>query len=438
MRKKIARIRRVSACLSSTLLCFTSLATAVPPVLAAAAGTMAPDSRVQANYTPMGTLQAMGFAPFPCQQTVPAQCLGPDQVRAAYGIQPVVDGGLTGAGRTIVIVDAFQSPTLESDLATFDAIWHLPPVPHFSVLYPQGATPFNPADPIQIGWALEIAADVEWAHAIAPGASIDLVLAPGPSDVELLAAVKYAVDHRLGDVISQSFSEAEQCAPRGFLAKQHAVFARAVARGITVLASSGDQGATQPTCDGASLLGVRAVATPASDPDVTAVGGTLLATAGAAGTYLAERAWPAGGGGFSAHFERSEYQATAQSGSHARGVPDVAYDAGVPVIVVWSLLAPPGNPGLGAFGGTSIGPPQWAAMVAIADQRAGHRLGLINPALYHAARRSEGAFHDVVAGNNSFGGVVGFAAGPGWDAATGLGTPNFGVLIRDLARGDDD
>jgi subtilase family serine protease len=395
---------------------------------------MTPAVKFQGHYTPLGNFSPLGLAPFPCQQSDPAQCYGPDQVRAAYGIQPLLDARVTGSRRTIVIVEAFQSPSVQSDLAAFDAIWHLPAPPRFSILFPNGATPFDMHDPTQIGWALETAADVEWAHAIAPGAAIDLVFARSQSDVDLLSAVEYAVNHRLGDVISQSYGEAENCAAPGILARQHAVYQRAVAIGITVLASSGDQGATQPTCDGAALQGTRAVATPASDPDVTAVGGTVLLANGTTGAYAGEAGWVASGGGFSEFFKRPAYQAAARTGSDRRGVPDVSYDAGVGVLVVWSLLAPPGRIGFGVIGGTSLGSPQWAGIIALVDQRAGRRLGAVNAILYRLARSHKSAgLHDVVSGNNSFGGATGFSARSGWDAVTGLGTPNVARLVRDLA-----
>ncbi|MBV8201265.1 MAG: S53 family peptidase [Acidobacteria bacterium] len=383
----------------------------------------------------MGHFHELGLAPFPCQQTVPAQCYGPDQIRNAYDIQPLLVRGITGAGQTIVIVEAFQSPTVESDLAAFDAIWRLPAPPHLSIVFPDGASAFNPGDPVQISWALEAAADLEWAHAIAPSAGIDLVFAKSASDVDLLNAVRYAVDHRLGDVISQSFGEAEQCAGPGVIASQHSAYERAVAERITLLASTGDQGATQLTCDGTSLLGVQAVSTPASDPDVTAVGGTVLLADGLSGAYQAEVAWRAGGGGFSTYFHRPAFQASAHTGSATRGVPDVAFNAGVGVIVVWSLLAPPGQIGLGVVGGTSLGPPEWAGVVALADQKTGRPLGWLNPALYRLARhQADQTFHDITAGSNSFGGAVGFAAGPGWDAVTGLGSPNVASMVSELAR----
>lgn len=419
-----------------------------PTAAAVVAHAMTPAVGTSAQFQSLGTLQDLGLTPIPCQKLVPAACFGPDQIRSAYGIQAVLNAGITGKGRAIVLIDAFQSPTIQGDLAAFDALWHLPPPPAFNIVYPDGPTPFNPHDRIQVGWSLEISIDVEWAHAIAPGAAIDLVLAKNGDDVDLLSATNYAVKHRLdgsrgslGDVVSQSFGEAEGCATRSLIARQHGVFDLANDRGITLFAASGDQGATQLTCDGSSLLGARAVSTPASDPDVTAVGGTRLLADGNTGAYQAESAWSGSGGGFSALFRRPEYQAAVEDDIKMRGVPDVAYvaDPRSGVIVAWSVLAPPGRVGIGAVSGTSAGPPQWAAIAALADQAAGQRLGLINRSLYRLGRDEYrgGAFHDITAGNNSFGGVAGFSATPGWDAVTGLGTPDVARLIHLLAGRTD-
>ncbi len=215
-------------------------------------------------------------------------CYGPDQIRAAYGIQPLLDRGLTGAGRTIVIIDAFANPTIADDLATFDATWGLPD-PVFTIVSPDGVPPFDPTDDNMVGWSAETSLDVEWAHAAAPGAAITLVQAKSNSDADILSATKYAVDHNLGDVISQSFGEAERCVDPRILRAQHQIFAKATRMGITLIASSGDEGAAQPTCNGTSYM--RSASSPASDPAVTGVGGTNLLADDATGAYQSERAW---------------------------------------------------------------------------------------------------------------------------------------------------
>jgi subtilase family serine protease len=172
----------------------------------------------------------------------------------------------------------------------------------FTQVAPDGLTPFVAGDPNVTGWAEEISLDVLWAHAIAPGANIELVLAKSNADADILSVTKYAVDNHLGDVISQSFGENESCMDPILLGQQHQVFADATVNHITIFASSGDDGAAQLTCDGSSL--VQAVSTPASDPLVTAVGGTELHAARYClaafppcsstpppGTYQGEIAW---------------------------------------------------------------------------------------------------------------------------------------------------
>ena len=144
----------------------------------------------------------------------------------------------------------------------------------FTQIAPDGLTAFDPTNDDMQGWASEISLDVEWAHAIAPGANIVLVLAKSDQDADLLSATKYVIDHRLGDIISQSFGEDESCFDPKLAAKEHQLFIEATLKGMTIFASSGDDGAGQSSCDGRTL--VKAVSTPAVDPLVTAVGGTEL------------------------------------------------------------------------------------------------------------------------------------------------------------------
>jgi subtilase family serine protease len=220
----------------------------------------------------------------------------------------------------------------------------------------------------------------------------------------------------------------------------------------------GDFGAAQETCDGSSF--VSAVSTPASDPLVTAVGGTelhaaryCLAALGcnpaanpAPGTYEGEIAWNefassvATGGGFSVLYDAPSYQKGTIHGGKQRGVPDVSYTAAI-LHGVLTYLNIPGLPvGFYIFGGTSVGSPQWSAILAIADQKAGYDLGFINTALYHigqAPPHYSASFFDVTSGNNSVVenvAVQGFNAGLGWDATTGLGSPTTDQLVNYLLQ----
>jgi subtilase family serine protease len=385
-------------------------------------------------------------------------CLSPQSVRAAYGVDSLLNRGTTGEGRTIVIIDAFQNPFIRTDLALFDAAFDLPGT-RLNIIAPDGLTPFDINDGNQVGWSAEIALDVQWAHAIAPGATIDLVLAKSNNDADINSATKFAVDHNLGDTISQSFGEAESCVSPADAAAQHRIFRRATSRKITLFASSGDQGAAQPNCDGTSFI--KSASSPATDPLVTAVGGTNLVADTTSGAYISERAWSdrfsgcfptnqfgCSGGGFSDAFRRPGFQSHAVR-SRGRGVPDVAYNAGVDagVLAHWGV----GNilNGFAAdnpniffiFGGTSAGSPQWAGLAALADQTGHHRIGSINDDLYkigRSQRQSSAAFHDITTGNNNFDTITGFQARVGWDAVTGLGSPKANNLVPMLAHSGRD
>jgi subtilase family serine protease len=132
------------------------------------------------------------------------KCYQPAQIQAAYGLTPLLNTGKNGVGRTIVIVDAFQSPYVQSDLSIFNSTFGLPKA-SFQQIAPFGLTPFDPNDPNMDSWAEEITLDVLWAHAMAPRAKILLALARSSDDADLINTTKYVVDHDLGDVISQSF-----------------------------------------------------------------------------------------------------------------------------------------------------------------------------------------------------------------------------------------
>ena len=436
------RRRRVVAALSGLSVAVATGLTGIASTAAAATGVMTPAIGAHPHYKVAGHVTAdPSDTTFSCQLTTPAQCYGPTQMRAAYGVDKLASQlHLTGAGETIAIVDAFQSPTISSDLATFDQLFGLP-APKFNIIAPDGLTPFDQSSADQTSWAGEITLDVEYAHAIAPGATIDLVLAKSDNDADLLNAQRFVVQHNVGDVMSQSFGEAEQCMLPSIQQQAHVVFQQAAQRHITVFASAGDQGAAQPTCDGTSFF--KAASTPASDPLVTGVGGTILNADGVTGAYHSETVWnepdfqAAGGGGFSVLYGTPNYQRSLHLPS--RGVPDVSYNAAIigGVLAVWS------SSGQGAnlvfqFGGTSAGSPQWSGLVALADQLGHHRVGAINDLLYVFGKNAlSGAFfHDITTGDNTYHGAVtvqGFSATKGWDAASGLGTPKANTLVPLLA-----
>src|ERR1700722_1957867 len=422
------------------------------------------------------TVPGPNYGLFRCQVGLaPGEnCYDPYQMRHAYAVDNLLNAGFTGAGKTIVIVDAFQSPNIVQELNFYNSFYGLPSMnglgapdnpnlPTFTQVAPDGLTPFVPGNSNMTGWAEEITLDVLWAHAIAPGANIVLVLSKDNNDSSIVSAEKYAVDNNLGDVISQSFGENESCLAPADLASYNQVYAEATQKNITIFASSGDQGASQQTCDGNSW--VRAASFPASHPLATGVGGTELHAAmycltvlgcnppptPSFGTYLGEIVWnefvsESPEGGYSVLFDEPSYQQGTIHGGKQRGVPDVAYNAAV-LHGVLTYLNIPGIPaGFYLFGGTSAGSPQWSAIAAIADQKAGGRLGFINKTLYHigqAQSHYSASLHDVTSGNNSVTEldvnnspvpITGFSAAEGWDPTTGLGSPIADNLVDYLIQ----
>ena len=383
--------------------------------------------------------------PSQCVARIGLACYTPALIRKAYDIPD----GWTGKGQRIVVVDAYGSPTVRADLDVFSQTFGLPKA-DLNVYYPGGAPQTSTAHRGQpLSWAGETSLDVQWAHAIAPDATINLVVAPNNYGNALNVAVKYAVDHDLGDVLSMSYG-ADEAAIKGRgnnlqLQQSHANFAAAAAKGISLFASSGDDGAS----NGGPAL---AAGYPASDPLVTAVGGTNL-FASDTGAYQGETVWgdeascavhqpfgctlgPIGatGGAPSTVFPVPAYQAGV-NGNAMRTTSDVSYNASVytSVFVYEGFNANPDDNGFYFYGGTSSGSPQWAAIGALADQQAGHRLGALNPALYAIGTGATHAlaFHDVTSGNNAWQGP-GLDAKVGYDDPTGLGSPDVSNLVGQL------
>lgn len=365
-------------------------------------------------------------------------CYSPALIKQAYAI-PTGFGAPTGAGQTIVLVDAFGSATIQSDLATFDDTFALPAPASFTILGPNGSG--DQTDGGVRTWKLETALDVEYAHAIAPGANIVLAVAASDDNKDIIRAEANAIARYPGAIVSQSFGTDESTA-RADLADEltlHALYALAQGLGDTVLASTGDGGATQYDDHVTAEF-------PASDPLVTAVGGTMGNPypdgLWSNGGYGGEQAWNepardmAGGGAPSILFPAPSWQREL-SRNRMRTVPDVSYDAAFDGGV---LLYNGGHVTL--LGGVSAGAPQWAGIFALANElraRSGQKkLGFVNDTLYELAKnpRTYAAdFHDITVGDNTLAeSDLGFPATPGYDLATGLGTPNVANLIGDLAR----
>ncbi|GCF06566.1 S53 family peptidase [Dictyobacter arantiisoli] len=409
---------------------------------------MRPESvRIAPQYSYIGQLHDQKYK---CQSnTSPHKCYGVQQIYTAYSIAPLLQQGITGKGRTIVILDAYQAPDLAKDMAAFNQRFAVQSAP-LTVIAPYGVPTWNARSPTQINWSGEITLDVEWAHAIAPGARIVLVEAKSDDDSDLVHVLNYAIDHNLGDVISMSFGEEENCPTSQWKEAWHKAFYAASRKEITLLASAGDTGTAQQTCDGNAWL--KGVSIPAADPLVTGIGGTTLDADAITGQYHNEVTWSeptkneATGGGFSKLISMPFYQQLISDSKHGRALPDVAYDASPlhGVISVWSE-GKKGPGGIYEFGGTSAGAPQWAGLIALADQYGNRRIGFINSALYVIGQSSTlyaAAFHDIVSGSNTLPLMnnhhlitvfQGNTAGPGWDATTGWGSPIAAQLIPMLS-----
>ncbi len=280
-----------------------------------------------------------------CRANIGISCYQPFQLQKAYNLAPLFAHNITGRGRTIVIIDAFGSPTIQSDLATFDTAFGLPAPPSFKVIQPVGAVPPCSADPFGAGdcegWGVETSLDVEWSHVMAPGANILLVETPS-SETEgvqgfpdIVAAENYVINHHLGDVISQSFGATEETFPsaQSLLALRSA-FINAAFHGVTVLAGSGDEGATNFESDLSTLYPYPVNSWPSSDPLVTSLGGTQLNLDDNGNRVSPDVVWNdgygAGGGGLSSVFSRPLFQTGVRGVvGNKRGTPDISMSAAV-------------------------------------------------------------------------------------------------------------
>jgi hypothetical protein len=376
----------------------------------------------------------------------------PAQIRTAYGLPSIPPPYVSlsprkaawlGAGQTIYIVTALHDPNVVAELAAFNNAFGLPgctpqQLPAGTRL-PLAAAPkdgcvlsiayttmagelTNIAPAYNAEWATEIALDVQWAHAIAPLARIVLIESPWPSVLPVAMAVNLA--NKMGPgIVSLSVCNPETSWTSAF----DYVFQGS---GMTYVAATGDWG--------------EQVNWPAVNSNVLAVGGTTLADFSNSGLRT-ETVWGATGGGISAYVATPSYQVGGQvglgsSGLSRRGVADVAFNAD-PATGQYVAIMKPGDasPSWGSFGGTSISTPQWAGLMAIANalrlQTGGTYIGVPHDLLYRKIGTDRRAyatrFLDILSGRN--GSCRLCSARPGWDAPTGLGTPNAEALLGTLA-----
>lgn len=362
----------------------------------------------------------------------------PAEIRQAYGFNNISlnNGAVTadGQGQTIAIVDAFNDPNIAADVKVFDTRFNLPSL-SLKVVNETGGSSLPTTD---AGWATEISLDVEWAHAIAPGANILLVEASSDSLTDLLGAVNYARNASGVSVVSMSWGGSEFFSWNGGESASETNFDSYFTtpsghQGVTFVAAAGDSGSQ------------NGVEWPSASPNVLSVGGTSL-TLDSSGNYVSESSWSGTSGGYSVVEPEPSYQDGVQS-TGARSAPDVSYDGDPNTgFAVYDSLAYQGSSGWQEYGGTSAGSPQWAALIAIADQ--GRTLageGTLDgasqtlPLLYSVYSNSadySATFNDIVDTTSHnpfhwrFGGFgQGNSATTGFDTATGLGTPKAAGVV---------
>jgi len=419
----------------------------------------------------------------------------PSELHTAYNMTPLYQAGWDGTGQTIVITDAFGDPTIASDAEVFSQVYGLPDLTssNFQVLRAPGAVN-NPGVPHfggSAGWRDEITLDVEWVHAMAPGANIVLVIGPNNTN-DLDEAVNYAVVHHLGNTISNSWSSVEGLGNPAQLIRDNRILQSAAVQGIDVNFSSGDFG------DDTVLVGFKTVGFPGSSPFATSIGGTSLAL-NPDNTINFQTGWGnnltriadtialgsppvvpplslgfqfGAGGGTSLTFAKPAFQSSLPG--PARLVPDISMLAD-PFTGVEIVETVNGQLGVSVIGGTSLACPMFSAIMGIASQKAGHGLGQAAQLVYGLPA---GAVTDVVpvgSANNvtgvingstvetaddlaapldgtttylsafynspfstrwfviTFGTDTSLATAPGWDNVTGVGTPDGWNFVNALA-----
>ncbi len=349
-------------------------------------------------------------------QTVNQEPIGysPAQIATAYGITPLYRRGIKGAGQTIAFIELDRFTP--SDLQSFNTAANLP-----QISVKQSYVGGKAFSLVQAG---ETTLDLEWTHAVAPGAALHVYYlktakATRAGWLELAQTID-AIAKSGTRIVSMSFGACSAGVGYGVVQK---ALARALKAGVSVFVSSGDSGSFPGKPEECGLA--PGVAYPAGDPSVVAVGGTTLLL-NQDSTIMAESAWGLSGGGRASPLPRPSWQvASTLAPGKYRWVPDVAFLADTRTGVgmyyrgSWSL-----------GGGTSLGAPAWAGIWALLRQdaqEAGKRPGTAPQLLYQIGRSPAYAqtFHDIDIGANGH-----YEAGPGWDPVTGWGTPVVDKLAQ--------
>lgn len=377
--KSLLAIAASSVALTGSFVASNANAAGVSAEHRAVCGTPSPDSVRCHSQVIVGSDHVTPFA-----STSPSG-LSPAQIKSAYGFST---SSTIGAGKTIAIVDAYDDPTAEKDLGVFSSQFGLPACTTangcFKKVNQTGGTSYPRTNS---GWALEISLDIQWAHAVAPGATILLVEANSASYSDLLAAEDYASAH--ATYVSNSWGGSESSSETGY--DSHFTTA-----GVSYFVSSGDSGLPAQY--------------PSSSPNVISVGGTKL-TFNADGTPNSETGWTSGGGGCSTYESATTAQAALESlCGTKRATPDVSLDADpASGVSVYDSTRYNGQSGWFVVGGTSASSPMWAARSAGSGAQ-------VNSAYVYANNIT---YRDITAGGNTAGCLVGYDLCSGRGSWTG-------------------
>lgn len=470
----------------TAVLCATALAL---PVTGCAEGDGTADSGTAAQARAIASASpSASVRPFPqvpsiaeCRRKLGSACYTPDLVRTAYGIDKLNAAGLTGKGRTVVVYEEVVPDTLKKDLETFSKAMKLP-APHLAVdsYDPAGRIArFDAKNKDMAATAVETTLDVQMVHMTAPDAKIVVtqiglpasayrnvpssgtsssgVPSSGTSEPArqadrqavqgavagaelMLDGIAQSVREHRPDAISISFGIDEYTAagrtgqPATDLGEFSTPLAQVVASGTTLVASAGDSGAAPPI--GPDGRRVKSVSWPASDPSVLSLGASRLHLDEQGKRLAPDTVWHdragATGGGPSQTFTRPAYQNGVKGVvGDARGTSDLSMDGSASggTLVYQGFL--PAGAGWMPVGGTSEAAPMFAALVALANEKAGTHLGAIHQNLYQLTAGSDGGVVDITRGDN---GPDGYQATKGYDLASGLGTVDASVFVPALAN----
>ncbi len=393
-------------------------------------------ARTSSGHGQSVALEPAASGPVPCSQAVNTHAYTANLLASAYRINSLYQAGYTGSGQTVALFEL--SAYSSSDISVYQRCYGIS----------ESITNVPEAGGGSIGYGtLEATSDIEDVAGLAPNASIRVYEAPNTVAGDL-ANWGGIVNQDAAKVVSTSWGTCEaNAAGLGLISGENTLFQQAAAQGQTIVVAAGDTGSE--ACFNSSQLAVQ---DPVSQPFVTGVGGTQLTAVGPPPT---ENVWNgkfgAGGGGVSSRWTMPSWQkgpgviepglssggpCSAPAGQYCREVPDVSALAsaspGYAFYCTAGDCAPNGKPyGWGNFLGTSFATPLWAAMLADINQSCATPVGFINPAIYKAASSPDtNPFNDITVGNNDFTGTNSgdYPAGPGYDMASGLGTPNAHLL----------